>query len=169
MRRSRLRKPRCSERKAPERRNSRRSNWRARATSLPAPKKPMRIGISNRRVRWLIKPTQTLSLPKQPRSNNDRPRRQRNSTRACRRFAKNRRAAHNRLNEANDMNANIVMGMGLALVLAGCASTPRPNAALESARTAVQAAEADPNVHKYAELDIAAAKKTLDVSAPAAM
>jgi len=66
------------------------------------------------------------------------------------------------------MNAKIVMGMGLALVLAGCASTPRPNAALESARTAMQAAEADPNVHKYAALDLEAAKKQLEIAEAAA-
>jgi outer membrane protein OmpA-like peptidoglycan-associated protein len=66
------------------------------------------------------------------------------------------------------MNARIVMGMGLALVLAGCVSTPRPNAALESARTAVQTAEADSNVHKYAALDMEAAKKQLDVAEAAA-
>jgi outer membrane protein OmpA-like peptidoglycan-associated protein len=66
------------------------------------------------------------------------------------------------------MNAKIMVGMGLALVLAGCVSTPRPNAALESARTAVQAAEADPNVHKYAALDMEAAKKQLDVAEAAA-
>jgi outer membrane protein OmpA-like peptidoglycan-associated protein len=65
------------------------------------------------------------------------------------------------------MNVKIV-GVGLALVLAGCASTPRPNAALESARTAVQAAEADPNVHKYAALDMEAAKKQLDTAEAAA-
>jgi outer membrane protein OmpA-like peptidoglycan-associated protein len=67
------------------------------------------------------------------------------------------------------MNAKIVMGMGLALILAGCASAPRPNAALESARTAVQAAEADPNVHKYAALDMEAAKKQLEAADAAAM
>jgi outer membrane protein OmpA-like peptidoglycan-associated protein len=66
------------------------------------------------------------------------------------------------------MNTKIVMGMGLALVLAGCVSTPRPNAALESARTAVQAAEADPNVHKYAALDMEAAKTQLVVAEAAA-
>jgi len=66
------------------------------------------------------------------------------------------------------MNAKIVMGMGLALVLAGCASTPRPNAALESARAAVQAAQADPNVTKYAALDLEAAKKQLEVAELAA-
>lgn len=70
------------------------------------------------------------------------------------------------------MNARIVtgmgMGMGLALALAGCVSTPKPNAALESARTAVQAAQADPNVGKYAALDMEAAKKELEVAEAAA-
>jgi outer membrane protein OmpA-like peptidoglycan-associated protein len=66
------------------------------------------------------------------------------------------------------MNAKLVMGMGLALALAGCASTPRPNAALESARTAVQAAEANANVNKYAALDLEAAKKQLEVAETAA-
>ena len=66
------------------------------------------------------------------------------------------------------MNARIVMGMGLALALAGCVSTPKPNAALESARTAVQAAQADPNVGKYAALDLEAAKKELEVAEAAA-
>jgi outer membrane protein OmpA-like peptidoglycan-associated protein len=60
------------------------------------------------------------------------------------------------------------MGMGLALALAGCVSTPKPNAALESARTAVQAAQADPNVGKYAALDMEAAKKELEVAEAAA-
>jgi len=66
------------------------------------------------------------------------------------------------------MNARIAMGMGLALALAGCVSTPRPNAALESARTAVQTAQADPNVGKYAALDMEAAKKQLEVAEAAA-
>ena len=68
------------------------------------------------------------------------------------------------------MNARIVMGMGmgLALALAGCVSTPKPNAALESARSAVQAAQADPNVGKYAALDMEAAKKELEVAEAAA-
>src|ERR1700687_2593578 len=66
------------------------------------------------------------------------------------------------------MNARIVMGMGLALVLASCASTPQPNAALENARTVVQTAEANPNVHKYAALDLDAAKKQLDIAQAAA-
>jgi outer membrane protein OmpA-like peptidoglycan-associated protein len=67
------------------------------------------------------------------------------------------------------MNAKIMTGLGLALVIAGCASIPQPNAALESARVAVQAAEADPNVSKYAALDLDAAKKQLAVAEAAAM
>jgi outer membrane protein OmpA-like peptidoglycan-associated protein len=58
--------------------------------------------------------------------------------------------------------------MGLALTLAACVSTPKPNAALESARTAVQAAQADPNVGKYAALDMEAAKKQLEIAEAAA-
>jgi outer membrane protein OmpA-like peptidoglycan-associated protein len=58
--------------------------------------------------------------------------------------------------------------MGLALALAGCVSTPKPNTALESARTAVQAAQADPNVGKYAALDMEAAKKQLEIAEAAA-
>jgi outer membrane protein OmpA-like peptidoglycan-associated protein len=67
------------------------------------------------------------------------------------------------------MNAKITIGLSLALVIAGCASMPQPNAALESARAAVQAAEADPNVSKYAALDLDAAKKQLAVADAAAM
>jgi outer membrane protein OmpA-like peptidoglycan-associated protein len=44
-----------------------------------------------------------------------------------------------------------------------------PNAALENARTMVQTAEADPNVNKYAALDLEAAKKQLDIAEAAAM
>lgn len=54
-------------------------------------------------------------------------------------------------------------------LFAACASTPQPNAALETARTAVQAAEADPNVSKYAALDLQAARKQLDLAEAAAM
>jgi outer membrane protein OmpA-like peptidoglycan-associated protein len=67
------------------------------------------------------------------------------------------------------MNAKIVMSVVWTLVLAGCASTPQPNAALESARSVVQAAEADPNVNKYAALDLAAAKKQLEIADAASM
>jgi outer membrane protein OmpA-like peptidoglycan-associated protein len=67
------------------------------------------------------------------------------------------------------MNAKIVITVGLMLGMAGCASTPRPNAALENAQAAVNAAEADPNVAKYAALDLETAKKHLDVAQAAAM
>lgn len=67
------------------------------------------------------------------------------------------------------MNAKLLTGMGLALALCACASSPQPNAALETAKTAVQSAEADPNVSKYSALDLEAAKKDLDVAETASM
>src|SRR5580658_4076913 len=67
------------------------------------------------------------------------------------------------------MNARIVIGTVLALGIAGCASTPEPNAALVHARTVVQTAQADPNANKYAALDLEAAKKQLDVAEAAAV
>lgn len=66
------------------------------------------------------------------------------------------------------MSAKRMSAMGLALALAACAGAPQPNAALESAHTAVRAAEADPNVAKYAALDLEAAKKQLAVADDAA-
>src|ERR1700676_27586 len=63
----------------------------------------------------------------------------------------------------------LLSGMGLALALGACVSTPQPNAALESARAAVQAAEADPYVSKYAALDLDAARKDLAVADAAAL
>ncbi|HEV7611314.1 MAG TPA: OmpA family protein [Steroidobacteraceae bacterium] len=67
------------------------------------------------------------------------------------------------------MNVKLITGMGLALALCACVSTPRPNAALESAHAAVQAAEQDPNVNKYAALDLQAAKNDLAVADDAAL
>jgi outer membrane protein OmpA-like peptidoglycan-associated protein len=67
------------------------------------------------------------------------------------------------------MNAKILISVGLMLGMAGCASTPRPNPTLESAQAAVGAAEADPNVAKYAALDLETAKKHLDVAQAAAI
>lgn len=60
-------------------------------------------------------------------------------------------------------------GLGVVLALGACASAPRPNAALETARAAVQAAQADPNVSKYSALDLETAKKDLDVAEAAAL
>ena len=62
------------------------------------------------------------------------------------------------------MNTKILIGMGIALAMAGCASTPKPNEALESARSIVQAAEADPNAAKYAAVDLQTAKSDLAVA-----
>ena len=66
------------------------------------------------------------------------------------------------------MNLKTTTGIGLALALAACASSPQPNAALETARTQVSAAESDPNVAKYAPLDLEAAKKDLALAESAA-
>lgn len=62
------------------------------------------------------------------------------------------------------MNTNILIGVGIALAMAGCASTPKPNEALESARSIVQTAEADPNAAKYAAVDLQTAKSDLAVA-----
>ena len=62
------------------------------------------------------------------------------------------------------MNAKLFSGVGLALALGACASMPQPNAALESARAAVRTAEADPNVNRYAALDLDRARKELSIA-----
>jgi outer membrane protein OmpA-like peptidoglycan-associated protein len=67
------------------------------------------------------------------------------------------------------MNMKLLTGMGLGLALCACVSTPQPNAALESARAAVQAAESDPNVSKYAALDLETARKDLAMADDAAL
>jgi outer membrane protein OmpA-like peptidoglycan-associated protein len=67
------------------------------------------------------------------------------------------------------MNTKLLIGMSLAMAMAGCASAPTPNAELESARTLVQSAEADPNVAKYAALDLDAAKTQLQIAETAAL
>ncbi len=67
------------------------------------------------------------------------------------------------------MNMKLLTGMGLGLALCACVSTPPPNAALESAHAAVQAAESDPNVSKYAALDVETARKDLAIADDAAL
>ena len=62
------------------------------------------------------------------------------------------------------MNTKLTMTLGLAMLAAACATTPQPNPALETARTAVRSAEADPNVSKYSALDLEAAKKDLAIA-----
>jgi outer membrane protein OmpA-like peptidoglycan-associated protein len=59
--------------------------------------------------------------------------------------------------------------MGLALALGACATMPQPNAALETARAAVHTAEADPNVNKYAPLDLDRARKDLSIAEDASL
>jgi outer membrane protein OmpA-like peptidoglycan-associated protein len=67
------------------------------------------------------------------------------------------------------MNARIFTGAALALALGACVSVPQPNAALETARSAVQSAEADPNVNKYAPLDLDKARADLSLAEDAAL
>jgi outer membrane protein OmpA-like peptidoglycan-associated protein len=66
------------------------------------------------------------------------------------------------------MNAKSMSTLVLTLGLGACASAPQPNAALENARMAVQTAEADPNVNRYAALDLEAARKELTAADQAA-
>jgi outer membrane protein OmpA-like peptidoglycan-associated protein len=67
------------------------------------------------------------------------------------------------------MNAKLFTGMGLALALGACVSMPQPNAALETARLAVQTAEGDSNVNKFAPLDLDRARKDLSIAEAAAL
>ena len=67
------------------------------------------------------------------------------------------------------MNAKLIAGIAVALALSACASMPQPNAALENARAAEQTAEADPNVIKYAPLDLDRAKRDLSAAEDAAL
>jgi outer membrane protein OmpA-like peptidoglycan-associated protein len=62
------------------------------------------------------------------------------------------------------MNTKFLTGVGIALAIAGCASTPRYNETLENARSIVQTAEADPNAAKYAAVDLQTAKSDLAVA-----
>jgi outer membrane protein OmpA-like peptidoglycan-associated protein len=67
------------------------------------------------------------------------------------------------------MNTQFLIGLGIALAMAGCVTTPQPNQELESARTIVQAAVADPNAAKYAALDVQAAQTDLAAADAASM
>ena len=61
------------------------------------------------------------------------------------------------------MNKNLIStGVAAALwAIAGCETTPKSNATLDQARTAVQEAEADPNVSKYSPTELDRARKLL--------
>jgi outer membrane protein OmpA-like peptidoglycan-associated protein len=66
------------------------------------------------------------------------------------------------------MNTKLTAAISTALVMAACATVPQPNLALENARSAVHAAEADPNVATYAALDLHTARSELDAAEAAA-
>src|SRR5579885_1516381 len=59
------------------------------------------------------------------------------------------------------MNTKLIAGITMALGIASCATVPKTNEALESARSAVRSAESDPNVEKYAALDLKSARTEL--------
>ena len=59
------------------------------------------------------------------------------------------------------MSQKYLLAAAVALALGACASAPQPNAALETARAQVAAAEADPNVAQYDALDLQAARQDL--------
>lgn len=67
------------------------------------------------------------------------------------------------------MNTKVLIGIVGALSISACATTPLMNPALESARTNVQMAEADPNVARYAALDLQAAKDQLRAAESASL
>jgi outer membrane protein OmpA-like peptidoglycan-associated protein len=67
------------------------------------------------------------------------------------------------------MNTKLIAGISLALTMAACASMPLTDAALENARSAVRTAEADPNVARYAALDLHTARTELDAAEAAAV
>jgi outer membrane protein OmpA-like peptidoglycan-associated protein len=67
------------------------------------------------------------------------------------------------------MNTKLLTAMALAMTFVGCADMPKTNLALDTARNAVQAADADPNVGKYAALDLQAAKGELQAAESAAL
>jgi outer membrane protein OmpA-like peptidoglycan-associated protein len=59
------------------------------------------------------------------------------------------------------MYKQIWTGLGVALLLCACETTPQTNATLDNARSAVQSAEADPNVARYAGTDLETARQKL--------
>jgi outer membrane protein OmpA-like peptidoglycan-associated protein len=67
------------------------------------------------------------------------------------------------------MNTKLLTGLALAMTIASCADAPKTYPALDTARNAVQSAEADPNVSKYSALELQAAKGELGEAESAAM
>jgi len=67
------------------------------------------------------------------------------------------------------MNIKLITGIAVALGLAACATVPLDTPALDNARSAVHSAEADPNVEKYAALDMHSARDELAQAEAAAV
>ncbi|MGA2189568.1 MAG: OmpA family protein [Steroidobacteraceae bacterium] len=67
------------------------------------------------------------------------------------------------------MNMKLITGISVALAMAGCASTPMSDPALDTARNAVHSAESDPQVALYAALDLQTAKQELQQAETAAL
>jgi outer membrane protein OmpA-like peptidoglycan-associated protein len=63
----------------------------------------------------------------------------------------------------------LITGISVALAMAGCASTPMSDPALDTARNAVHSAESDPQVALYAALDLQTAKQELQQAETAAL
>jgi outer membrane protein OmpA-like peptidoglycan-associated protein len=66
------------------------------------------------------------------------------------------------------MNTKLIAAISFALAMAACASAPLTSPALENARSAVRAAEADPNVATYDMLDMQTARDELGAAEAAA-
>ena len=66
------------------------------------------------------------------------------------------------------MNIKLLIGISVALSLGACASVPVTSPVLANARATVGAAEADPNVGKYAPLELQAARNDLQTAETAA-
>jgi len=66
------------------------------------------------------------------------------------------------------MNHASKTAAALSLLLAACASTPKPDVELERARAAVHSAEADPNVSRFASMDLSRARDELGMAEAAA-
>jgi outer membrane protein OmpA-like peptidoglycan-associated protein len=63
--------------------------------------------------------------------------------------------------KGHHMNTKLITAITLALGMAACATVPLDTPALQNARSAVRTAEADPNVQKYAALDLQSARNEL--------
>src|SRR5687767_10469029 len=77
--------------------------------------------------------------------------------------APSRHRPHRSSSKEEAMKPNLIAAAVAAslFILQGCETAPKSNATLEAARAAVQAAESDPNVSKYAPTELARARSLL--------